>query len=168
MLKARVQSNEDGVEEYKEEQWLSTAQYAQQTAETFINRTNLNGDNNVGAGIANSPVPKGNSSSSSKSANGNINGNGNSNSNNTGGSSKKVGKPVEWVPDNSVPNCMECKANFTMFFRRHHCRRCGRMVCVHCAPNDNSRPIPEWGLSDPVRHCKACYRSPIVKWNGEK
>lgn len=62
-----------------------------------------------------------------------------------------------WVPDVAVGECMICKTPFTLTFRRHHCRRCGICVCNQCAPKDNSRPIPEWGITTPVRHCKKCY-----------
>ncbi len=40
--------------------------------------------------------------------------------------------PIEspdWVPDNSAAECMVCSRKFTMFARRHHCRRCGKCVC---------------------------------------
>jgi hypothetical protein len=77
---------------------------------------------------------------------------------------KSPTRPDNWVPDNAVSKCMECTASFTLMFRRHHCRRCGRTVCGNCAPANNNRPIPEWGYSDPVRHCKACYKSPAVEW----
>ena len=80
------------------------------------------------------------------------------------GSSKLSSRPDNWVPDNTVVACMECSLQFTMFFRRHHCRRCGRMVCSNCAPPNNVRPIPEWGYTESVRHCKKCYKSPTVHW----
>ena len=79
-------------------------------------------------------------------------------------SPKKPVKPANWVPDNTCSACMECEATFTFLFRRHHCRRCGRTVCGLCAPSKNTRPIPEWGYTDAVRHCKACYKSPSLEW----
>lgn len=40
----------------------------------------------------------------------------------------------EWVPNNEVLECMCCqKITFSMFNRRHHCRRCGRVVCYNCS-----------------------------------
>ena len=70
-----------------------------------------------------------------------------------------------WVPDDQVNNCMLCNKAFSYLSRRHHCRRCGRCVCGSCAPSDNSRPIHEWGYSEPVRHCRECYKSPaVVAW----
>lgn len=61
-------------------------------------------------------------------------------------------------------SCMLCYRTFTAFFRRHHCRRCGRCVCSHCAPANNTRPILEWNIKKGVRHCKECYRSPVLSW----
>uniref|UniRef100_I3KUA6 Zinc finger FYVE domain-containing protein 26 n=1 Tax=Oreochromis niloticus TaxID=8128 RepID=I3KUA6_ORENI len=40
----------------------------------------------------------------------------------------------DWVPDTQQHVCMVCKRErFTMFNRRHHCRRCGRLVCNACS-----------------------------------
>ncbi|KAF8420531.1 FYVE zinc finger-domain-containing protein [Tirmania nivea] len=41
----------------------------------------------------------------------------------------------EWQPDYLVRNCPICGSPFTLFFRRHHCRKCGRVVCAQCSPN---------------------------------
>ena len=68
-----------------------------------------------------------------------------------------------WVPDYKYKNCMICQKRFTMFFRRHHCRRCGVLVCRNCAPKDNMKSIQEYGYERPVRHCKLCYKSPKIK-----
>lgn len=69
-----------------------------------------------------------------------------------------------WVPDIVCNRCMICNTTFNIIRRKHHCRKCGKCVCVDCAPADNTLPIPEQGLRDPVRHCKNCYRSPAVAW----
>eukprot|EP00808_Paulinella_micropora_P006701 g65337.t1 len=48
----------------------------------------------------------------------------------------RFGAPVprtEWVPDEDAPNCMKCNSQFTCFFRRHHCRFCGLVVCSLCS-----------------------------------
>ena len=68
-------------------------------------------------------------------------------------------QPVaDWVADDAVVACMICKSNFTLFFRRHHCRRCGQVVCSKCAPSNNTRPIIELGINEPLLHCKQCFR----------
>ncbi|OWF55424.1 Zinc finger FYVE domain-containing protein 26 [Mizuhopecten yessoensis] len=39
-----------------------------------------------------------------------------------------------WVQDNATDTCMVCHMEkFSMFNRRHHCRRCGRLVCAQCS-----------------------------------
>lgn len=39
-----------------------------------------------------------------------------------------------WVGDYSTDKCMLCKVSiFSMIIRRHHCRRCGRLVCHACS-----------------------------------
>ena len=68
----------------------------------------------------------------------------------------------EWTPNSAA--CEVCEASFTLFSRRHHCRRCGKCVCKTCAPAGNTRPILEWKIMEPVRHCKECYRSPSIAW----
>lgn len=40
----------------------------------------------------------------------------------------------EWVQNNEVLECMCCQQiTFSMFNRRHHCRRCGRVICYNCS-----------------------------------
>lgn len=42
----------------------------------------------------------------------------------------------QWVEDYSTDRCMMCKISiFSMIIRRHHCRRCGRLVCHGCSRN---------------------------------
>jgi hypothetical protein len=79
-------------------------------------------------------------------------------------STKGIKKIPSWIDDDAQGHCSLCNAPFSFLNRRHHCRRCGRLVCKQCAPKDNSRPITEWGMREPVRHCKECYRSPVIDW----
>lgn len=40
----------------------------------------------------------------------------------------------QWVQDYTTDRCMLCKISiFSMIIRRHHCRRCGRLVCHACS-----------------------------------
>jgi zinc finger FYVE domain-containing protein 26 len=40
----------------------------------------------------------------------------------------------QWVKDDTVSECMACNnVSFTLMNRRHHCRRCGRVVCSSCS-----------------------------------
>ena len=38
-----------------------------------------------------------------------------------------------WVDDNSVTKCHNCRDNFSLFNRRHHCRLCGKIFCYRCS-----------------------------------
>lgn len=40
-----------------------------------------------------------------------------------------------WVPDDTVTACFACKRTFRIYFRKHHCRACGRIFCYKCANN---------------------------------
>ncbi|WPH03346.1 Hypothetical protein R9X50_00622400 [Acrodontium crateriforme] len=85
-----------------------------------------------------------------------------------------TGQPTtaHWKPDASGSNCSVCHQAFTWFFRRHHCRRCGDLVCdAHSRrriPLDqNARPHPngteskacdpcaeEWQMIKRLRHSR--------------
>lgn len=59
----------------------------------------------------------------------------------------------DWVKDEDVNECMVCQTTkFTLLNRRHHCRRCGRVVCAGCSQKvtliDNT----------PRRTCDDCFR----------
>lgn len=79
--------------------------------------------------------------------------------------SEIAAKSPKWFPDEEASECQLCGLKFTLLTnRRHHCRRCGKCVCKTCAPSKNTRPIMEWGLMEPVRHCKECFMSPALSW----
>lgn len=40
-----------------------------------------------------------------------------------------------WQPDADVHQCPVCGRPFTFLQRRHHCRKCGRVVCQACSPH---------------------------------
>ncbi|KAF0305210.1 Zinc finger FYVE domain-containing protein 26 [Amphibalanus amphitrite] len=58
-----------------------------------------------------------------------------------------------WAADHSSNGCMRCGAAFNARFRRHHCRRCGKLVCEPCSKHrvqlDGCGPAP-------VRVCSVC------------
>ena len=58
-----------------------------------------------------------------------------------------------WISDDEVAVCMCCnEVQFSMFHRRHHCRRCGRVVCKPCSQHVTM-------IKDrPERTCKDCYQ----------
>jgi FYVE zinc finger len=41
----------------------------------------------------------------------------------------------KWQPDSEVSECPICSRQFTFWFRKHHCRKCGRVVCASCSPH---------------------------------
>ncbi|XP_042303954.1 zinc finger FYVE domain-containing protein 26 isoform X3 [Sceloporus undulatus] len=61
----------------------------------------------------------------------------------------------QWIPDETEDTCMVCKTErFSMFNRRHHCRRCGRLVCSSCSTN---KMVVEACRENPARVCDQCY-----------
>ncbi|CEL06814.1 Putative FYVE finger-containing protein [Aspergillus calidoustus] len=40
-----------------------------------------------------------------------------------------------WQPDSEVTECPICGAAFSFWYRKHHCRKCGRVVCASCSPH---------------------------------
>ncbi|KAA0187848.1 hypothetical protein HAZT_HAZT008847 [Hyalella azteca] len=61
-----------------------------------------------------------------------------------------------WVPDYRVSMCQVCTAEFSLTFRRHHCRACGKVVCERCS---NNRAPLEFKANNPERVCDLCYES---------
>lgn len=45
-----------------------------------------------------------------------------------------------WQPDDELSACSICGNSFTFLNRRHHCRRCGRLVCGPCSPHRITLP----------------------------
>ncbi|KAH8327302.1 hypothetical protein KR074_009640 [Drosophila pseudoananassae] len=61
----------------------------------------------------------------------------------------------QWTRDEEATHCMCCRrAAFTMLMRRHHCRRCGRVVCYACSTH--RMRIPELYDELEVRICNDC------------
>ncbi|WP_077216999.1 FYVE zinc finger domain-containing protein [Piscirickettsia litoralis] len=42
-------------------------------------------------------------------------------------------KNNKFKPDNSRSDCSICNEEFKLFFRRHHCRYCGNLICSDCS-----------------------------------
>lgn len=60
-----------------------------------------------------------------------------------------------WVPDSEANSCMICKrSSFNVINRRHHCRKCGSVVCGPCSSQKFQMPTQS---SKPLRVCDPCY-----------
>ncbi|CAD6209197.1 GSCOCG00003776001-RA-CDS [Cotesia congregata] len=71
----------------------------------------------------------------------------------------------EWIPDDKARECSCCKAViFSMFNRRHHCRRCGRVVCANCS--SQRIRVPGYADSVLVRVCNDCKRQTAMQAQG--
>jgi len=74
---------------------------------------------------------------------------------------KKSGKKASaehaavWIPDSEANTCMHCKkVQFTLVNRRHHCRKCGLVVCNTCSARRFLLPAQS---SKPLRVCNSCF-----------
>lgn len=61
---------------------------------------------------------------------------------------------VGWVFDDESTACMRCDLEFSLMRRRHHCRKCGILVCHSCS----SYNMPVFGLKPGLhRVCEDCF-----------
>nr|XP_012139168.1 PREDICTED: uncharacterized protein LOC100875153 isoform X2 [Megachile rotundata] len=68
----------------------------------------------------------------------------------------------EWVPNDKARKCSCCKnVIFSMFNRRHHCRRCGRVICATCS--QHRMQISGYPPSVLVRVCDDCKRQTALQ-----
>ncbi|XP_018352071.1 PREDICTED: uncharacterized protein LOC108754337 isoform X2 [Trachymyrmex septentrionalis] len=68
----------------------------------------------------------------------------------------------EWVPNDRARECSCCKAViFSMFNRRHHCRRCGRVICAMCSRH--RMQVAGYPSSVLVRVCDDCNHQTILQ-----
>lgn len=64
---------------------------------------------------------------------------------------------ANWIRDDEASHCMCCRRSvFTILTRRHHCRRCGRVVCHACSTKRAAIIALYSDVS--VRICDDCYR----------
>lgn len=59
-----------------------------------------------------------------------------------------------WQPDSDAAECFLCQDLYTFFNRRHHCRKCGRVVCASC-----SSQIIKYFPNSPVLHAEGTLRA---------
>ncbi|GBP79999.1 Zinc finger FYVE domain-containing protein 26 homolog [Eumeta japonica] len=68
----------------------------------------------------------------------------------------------QWVHDYATDKCMLCRTSiFSMIIRRHHCRRCGRLVCHACSRHRMQVQTYPTGVK--FRVCDDCYTQTMSK-----
>lgn len=66
-----------------------------------------------------------------------------------------------WIPDDAATHCMICsKVKFSPVIRKHHCRRCGKIVCNGCS---TKRLLLASQSTEPVRVCDPCFAEASAK-----
>uniref|UniRef100_A0A3P9MC86 FYVE, RhoGEF and PH domain-containing protein 6 n=1 Tax=Oryzias latipes TaxID=8090 RepID=A0A3P9MC86_ORYLA len=60
-----------------------------------------------------------------------------------------------WIPDPRTTMCMICTSEFTLTWRRHHCRACGKVICQGCSSNKHY--LQYMKKSDRV--CDLCFQT---------
>eukprot|EP00756_Hemistasia_phaeocysticola_P016685 Hpha_TRINITY_DN15495_c0_g1::TRINITY_DN15495_c0_g1_i1::g.173776::m.173776 len=70
------------------------------------------------------------------------------------GRKKLVANRPAWRADNASMSCESCREEFTALHRRHHCRRCGLLVCGTCSRGRVL--LAELGYDSPQRVCNSC------------
>ncbi|KAK5131446.1 hypothetical protein LTR08_000910 [Meristemomyces frigidus] len=77
-----------------------------------------------------------------------------------------TGEPTtaHWKPDTTATDCAICHRMFTWYFRRHHCRRCGGVVCENHVSkrvplDQNARLHPDGTDS---KACDPCWQEWLV------
>ncbi|XP_062348518.1 FYVE, RhoGEF and PH domain-containing protein 6 [Cinclus cinclus] len=71
------------------------------------------------------------------------------------GDSPLGSKAPIWIPDTRATMCMICTSEFTLTWRRHHCRACGKIVCQACSSNKHGL---DYMKNQPARVCDHCFR----------
>jgi hypothetical protein len=70
-----------------------------------------------------------------------------------------------WQADSDVTECPICGTVFSFWYRKHHCRKCGRVVCASCSPHRITIPrqfIVRPPDSDPLESSPVPSHPPVV------
>jgi len=59
-----------------------------------------------------------------------------------------------WISDDRVTMCQICTAKFSVTFRRHHCRGCGKVCCEVCSADKAPLKYLKWRKA---RVCLLCF-----------
>ncbi|XP_047658080.1 RUN and FYVE domain-containing protein 1-like isoform X2 [Tachysurus fulvidraco] len=69
---------------------------------------------------------------------------------------KEVNKALKgqaWLKDDEATQCKQCRKEFSISRRKHHCRNCGDIYCNSCSGNELALP----SYPKPVRVCDVCH-----------
>ncbi|KAJ1977990.1 hypothetical protein H4R35_002079 [Dimargaris xerosporica] len=64
-----------------------------------------------------------------------------------------------WEPDDDAADCPYCSRRFTLFFRRHHCRHCGLVVCDLCSSHR------DWLIRPEIWEARRLYQPSPPPWS---
>jgi len=67
----------------------------------------------------------------------------------------------KWQPDAEVSTCPICGTPFGLWYRKHHCRKCGRVVCAKCSPHRIT--IPRQFIVHPPDEAFSCPESSHIE-----
>ena len=76
-----------------------------------------------------------------------------------GGVLEEISVAPVWKPDSSNDDCRVCHESFGIFKRRHHCRRCGSLVCS--THSTNQLVLANIHATELQRVCDDCYQDHI-------
>ena len=72
-----------------------------------------------------------------------------------------------WELDDASAACRRCSRQFSLVWRRHHCRHCGQLVCSSCSERTFKLTAND-GTERAVPVCSSCYGSlvkvPVGQW----
>ncbi|KAM8894015.1 pleckstrin homology domain-containing family F member 2-like [Spinachia spinachia] len=70
-----------------------------------------------------------------------------------------------WIPNYASAVCMRCSGRFSVTQRRHHCRKCGFVVCAACSKT--RAVIQHIHPTKCLRVCTRCHSSSSTRTTGE-
>jgi hypothetical protein len=77
-------------------------------------------------------------------------------------SSETLGQAAPlWVQDSNRSECFLCHQTFGMLKRKHHCRKCGNVVCDKCSPH--RLVLANIHKTQKQRVCNSCSRGGQVE-----
>ena len=68
---------------------------------------------------------------------------------------ERIASREPWQADGEAARCPRCSSGYDLLNRRHHCRRCGLIVCEPCSAF--AKPLPDLAYEEAVRVCRACH-----------